>query len=175
MFKRHIKEGRDIGFAVVLRPLEYSIYAKYDAVPRYLGCIWGLVARSARKAAEAIKDRYLRLRFGERETALGTVVPNIDYYLIDGRVKIKRYVNKGGEYRYINGIPVKVRENSYLEKNSEHIVQDCLQMVEANAELQQKKQQEATDLEVMANARRGSLGNKAWFHRDDPAMERLGV
>jgi len=105
MYDRHQK--RSLDYVVRLRRGEYSLYLVYDT---FISCIEVLTGKTEQIKGfiPKIRDLYLSIRYGKRTTKLGDVVPDIEYYLIDDQVKIRKYNGVQGSWKQIDGKLVKV-------------------------------------------------------------------
>lgn len=98
----------------------------------------------------------------------------LERYSTDRRtVRIRRYTGKGGTYVIMAGNAVKVSAGTTMCTNMDHLWETSLELVDKREEVRQKARCEKVDREIMMNAKRGSIHNKEWFHRDDPVNAAL--
>lgn len=110
IFTRQIKEGRDINNAVILRSWEFALYSSIDNVFANLKTL--ISKLEINKKCQTLRQKtinsILMLIYGKRITALGEVIPNCEYYLINGKIKIQKYAGFGGCYKTIKGKNVRI-------------------------------------------------------------------
>ena len=114
----------------------------------------------------------LCLIYGKRTTRLGTVVPNVEYYLIDGGIKVRRFQGIAGAWKMINGREVRCERRARI--SIKQMTENAIEITEKEADIKREKRILMQSEENSEYARRGpmfgaygGLPSREWFHRGE--------
>jgi hypothetical protein len=132
---------------------EYAIFSIYknchNAIRRY----YRAVVEFLSKVKCQVKGWLLTHRYGSRINVFGQEVPNIEYYLGDnGNVYVRKYSKSDGVFRLINGLSVRISDNStgsmWSEGNVSRMGDIAREMIDAETDAKAYKK----TIEVQNNA-----------------------